>query len=98
MRILVPRTFIPKEAESIASRFAKIASDLDAIANQVNGIAGSLENSWEGKSKNKFFADFNGAPANLRAVADYCRDCRNRIKNMSVTVMEYKEVDNPWQS
>jgi WXG100 family type VII secretion target len=93
MRILVPRTFIPKEAESIASRFAKIAQELDAIASQVNGIAGSLNNTWEGKAKNKFSKNFDNAPGNLRATADYCRDCQKRIRNISVTLMEWKEVD-----
>lgn len=97
MRILVPRTFVPKEAGSIASRYTKVARELREIADQMSHLMNSLEESWEGNAKQKYFGEYGAEPSNLRAVADFCDQCGSKIRSMSVTTMEWKEVENPWQ-
>lgn len=97
MRVLVPKTFVPKEAGVIASRYAKVARELREIADEMSHLMGSLEESWEGNAKQNYFQQYGSEPGNLRAAADFCDQCGNKIRSMSVTMMEWKEVANPWQ-
>jgi uncharacterized protein YukE len=98
MRVPVSKTFIPKEAHGIAAKYEKVAKELREIADQVNQLMNSLENSWEGNAKQRFFADYGSEVNNLRATADFCSECGKKIWSMTVTTTEWKDVSNPWQS
>lgn len=91
MLIRVPRTFVPKEAKIIASKFRQEANNIRSLANQLRNVQRTLNSTWEGKSKNNFMAEFNSEPSNLESYARWLDDQARNIESMTVTVWETRE-------
>ena len=64
-RRLVKRTIRPPEVGGIAARFRSAANQIYDLAARLEGVARQLEPTWEGNSKNRFFADFTPTPSTL---------------------------------
>ena len=92
MKIRVSRSFVPPEAHRIAASFDNAAREADRLAGQLSNVSNTLETTWEGNSKNNFMADFRSEPGNLHSYAAYLRKCAQQIREIRVTVWEWKEV------
>lgn len=88
MRVPVPKTFVPKEANRIANRYENVAKELREIADELSRLMSSLDNGWEGNAKQRFFADYSSEASNLRSTADFCSQCAKKIRSMTVTIVE----------
>ncbi len=83
-------TKVPREAMTIASRYERIAKELRDIADEMAQLMSTMEGSWEGNAKQRFFAEYGSEAARLRATADFCSACGKKIRTMTVTTTEWK--------
>jgi len=90
--IRVPRTFVPSEAYAIAAGFRAEAARVRGLSQQLSGIGGTLDSSWEGNAKNRFFGIFRPEPGNTESYAAWLDAQARNIERMTVTVWETQVV------
>ncbi len=86
--IRVPRTFVPSEAYAIAAGFRAEAGRVRGTAQQLRTTGNNLDSTWEGNSKNNFFAQFRPEPGNVESYAAWLEEKARNIECMTVTVWE----------
>ena len=88
------RTFYPKEGQIIAAFLEKKADDVEAYAVRVNRIKDELDSSWEGNAKNRFIAEFENMPSEVRSYAAELRACARKVRAITMTEEYTVEVDD----
>ena len=82
----VKRTIRPPEVAGIASHFRSAANQIYYLAANLEGVALRLEPTWEGNSKDRFFADFTPTPGQVRNCADTLNRLAGEIENITVEI------------
>ncbi len=85
-RRLVKRTIRPPEVAGIASRFRNAANEIAGLAAKLEGVGRQLEPTWEGNSKDRFFADFAPTPSQVKNCADTLNRLAGEIENITVEI------------
>jgi len=86
--VKVKHTFTPKEAAGIAGEFRTAARKIRSEATDLRAIKNSLEGSWDGLSRIKFFLDYLPMLTKLTSYASWLDTQANKIQRMKVT--EYR--------
>lgn len=87
----VKRSFIPEEATRLASRFRTAAEQVREISVQSVSIRDQLDETWEGKSADKFIEDHEQLLQLLTRFASSLEEAANRIGTKEVTIWETVE-------
>jgi len=90
--ILVSEEIVPPEARSIAEAFRREARRVRELAAQSRNTKGSLDQSWEGNSKNKFIGAFDPQINQLDNYANSLEEKARHIENIRVTVWKKKMI------
>ena len=92
MKIRVPKTIHPPEAKGIAASFRRAAGEARKLSGKIQTIGNTLNDTWEGNSKERFMSEFSQEPGNLNSYADYLEDCARKIESIEVIIWEEKEI------
>jgi uncharacterized protein YukE len=84
----VKRSFIPEEATRLASRYQTAAEQVREISAQSISIRDQLDETWEGKSANKFIEDHAQLLHLLSRFANFLEEAAHRIGTKEVTIWE----------
>jgi len=82
----VKRTIRPPEVAGIASHFRSAANQVYDLAARLERVARQLEPTWEGNSKDRFFADFTPTPSQVRNCGDTLNRLASEIENITVEI------------
>ena len=88
--VRVPRTFVPQEAHGIAERLRSEAAHIREYANQLRDVRNTLNNTWQGNSKDRFMGEYQAEPDRLDSYAAWLITRANEIEQIKVTVWETK--------
>jgi WXG100 family type VII secretion target len=75
----------PAEAQAIGDVLAKAAQAVNDVAQELYRCRSALDNTWEGNSKDRFFATFESQPGRLEGLAARLDEHARQIRNISVT-------------
>jgi uncharacterized protein YukE len=87
-RVRVDHWFTPPEAHTIASQFRAKAGEIRAQAQNIRRGRSTLDISWEGNSKNNYFASLSPVPGDLDNYANWLEQKANQIENLKA--LEYR--------
>ena len=85
---IVKRRIVPPQAPEVAARFRQVADRVDGLGGELERVGGNLEPTWEGNSKNKFFANYSPVPGQIRSLADMLRQLANEIERITIEIEE----------
>lgn len=83
---------VPPEAHAIAASFRREAQRVRELVTQNRSIKGTLDNTWEGISKNKFSGDYDPQIGQLDNYANVLEAKARQIENIHVTIWKTKRV------
>jgi uncharacterized protein YukE len=83
-----PRTFVPPEAVALAARFRRAAEKLRGNGSELRDVSLGLDESWAGRSHDRFMLDFGPRPGQLKSVAQWLEAAARRLEATEVTVWE----------
>jgi WXG100 family type VII secretion target len=87
----VKRSFVPPEANKLASRFQSAAEQVREISSQSVSIRDELDDTWEGKSADTFNEDHEQLLRLLARFVSSLEETAHRIGAKEVTIWETVE-------
>lgn len=91
----ITRWFYPKEANHIAGVYEQKAARVYELAAQLERIKGTLESTWEGRSKIRFMPTIDDMPSRLRAYAEELRARAREIRAIQVSETIRQWIPDP---
>ena len=78
----------PEGASEDSAAFRAVARRCKALGDQLHGLHITLENVWEGRSKERFFHDhgFTATPVDMDLLAEWLENQAKRIDGRRVTI------------
>ncbi len=89
-RVRVDHWFTPPEARTIASQFRAQARVIREQAGAIRKAKGTLDISWEGRSKNNFDTLIDPVPGNLDAFAQWLEGKASEIERLQALEYRYE--------
>ena len=86
------RTYTPGELHGIAHQFRAAANTCRTLASRIRASLGSLDSTWAGNARNRFFAEHGDMAQRLEGLAAYYSDLAGQIDSMTVSVQERVEL------
>lgn len=81
---IIRRRIKPTEAGEIASRFRSAANRVSELAARLERAANELDPTWEGNSRDYFFADYAPTPTQLKTCAETLNRLATEIDSITV--------------
>lgn len=86
IRKVIRKRIIPPQAPAVAAHFRSAANKIYDLAAQIESVARQLEPTWEGNSKNRFFADFAPTPNQVKNSADTLSRLAAEVEHIIVEI------------
>jgi uncharacterized protein YukE len=90
------RVIAPGEAPAIASNLRGIARDIRTLAGQMASALRTLDATWHGRARERFFLDFSHVPNKAGDASVLTELVARQVETATVTVWEtVTEADGP---
>jgi WXG100 family type VII secretion target len=86
VRKIIKRYIKPPEVYGIADQFRRAADRVDGLGGDLDHVAAEMDPTWEGNSKNKFFANFRPIPGQVRSLANLLRHLASEVESITVEI------------